>query len=65
MMVWGWVERLGGGRGRVRGRGGRNRVGLEELGKVAEKTLFLEETRRVADADQRAQQLGCTREKNA
>ena len=64
-MVWGWVERLGGGRGRVRGRGGRNRVGLEELGKVAEKTLFLEETRRVADADQRAQQLGCTREKNA
>lgn len=51
-MVWGWVERLGGGRGRVRGRGGGNRVGLEELGKVAEKTLFLEETRRVADADQ-------------
>ena len=64
-MVWGWVERLGGGRGRVRGRGGRNRVGLEELGKGAEKTLFLEETRRVADADQRAQQLGCTRENNA
>lgn len=64
-MVWGWVERLGGGRGRVRGRGGRNRVGLEELGKVAEKTLFLEETRRVADADQRAQQLGCTRENSA
>ena len=31
---------------------GRNRVWLEELGKVAEKTLFFEKTSRVANTDQ-------------
>lgn len=57
-------ERSWGGLGGSSGRGGRDRVRLEKLGKVAEKTLFLQETSRVADTDQRAQQFGCKKKRD-